>query len=133
MSGSQPPITAAAVAVMYSAGQYENKVALGALNYVKQMVKTNPARLEGGHKFYAMLYAAQAMYLSSDENWNLYFPRTRDDLLRSQMRDGSWSGDGVGTVYGTSIACVVLAVAVCELADFSDDRVHAHADVGMAH
>jgi hypothetical protein len=118
MSGSQPPITCAAVAVMYSAGQYENKVAVGALEYVKRMVKTNPARLDGGHKFYAMLYAAQAMYLSSDENWNMYFPRTRDDLLRTQMRDGSWSGDGVGTVYGTAIACTVLQLPYANLPIF---------------
>lgn len=108
MSGSQPPITSAAVAVMYSAGQYENKVAEKSLAFVKQLVKNNPSRLEGGHTFYSMLYTAQAMYLSSDENWKLYFPRTRDNLLRSQAADGSWNGDWVGTTYGTSIALVTL-------------------------
>ena len=29
-------------------------------------------------------------------------------LLRQQKKDGSWEGDGVGTVYGTAIALLIL-------------------------
>jgi hypothetical protein len=107
MSGSRPPITAAAVAVMYSAGQYENEVAVKALDYVKRLTKNNPAYLDGGHKFYAMLYAAQAMYLSDDANWKAYFPAVRDDLIKTQSENGAWHGDGVGDAYGTAIALIV--------------------------
>jgi squalene cyclase len=29
-------------------------------------------------------------------------------LLKQQSKDGSWQGDGVGTVYGTGIALTIL-------------------------
>ncbi len=106
---SLPAITAAAVAVMYNAGEYENPVALGALKYLKaRMKRRGPTSAFGGHKFYSLLYASQAMYLSGQENWKSFFPPVRDDLIRTQNRDGSWHGDGVGTTYGTAIGLLIL-------------------------
>ena len=116
--GTQPPITAAAVAVMYSAGQYENEVAHKCLEYCVKQVKNNPRIFEQGHKFYAMLYLAQAMYLSSEENWKMYFPNVRDDLLRTQGSSGEWHGDGVGDTYGTAIATIVLQLPYANLPIF---------------
>jgi hypothetical protein len=104
---SRPPITAAAVAVLYNAGEYENPVAERCLEYMKKLMKGNRSRYSG-HQFYTMLYLGQAMYLSSEENWNEYFPQTRDDLLKTQAGNGSWNGDGVGTTYGTAIALLTL-------------------------
>jgi len=106
--GSRPAITAAAVATMYNAGQFENPVAIKALDYIKKMLKGGNHMLDGGHRYYAMFYAAQAMYLSSAENWKSYFPGCRDDLVKTQAGDGSWNGDGVGPTYGTAIAVVTL-------------------------
>jgi len=109
MPGSRPPITAAAVATLYNAGQYEDPVALKALEYVKKMIKGGgAARFGGGHEFYALLYTGQAMYLSSDENWKDYFPSARDHLIKSQTAGGGWNGDGMGEVYGTAIALITL-------------------------
>lgn len=107
--GSRPAITAAAVATMYNAGHYEDPVALKALEYVKRLLAGNAhAYPSGGHEYYAMLYVAQAMYLSSEENWIQYFPRVRDNLIKTQSSSGGWTGDGIGEVYGTSIALVTL-------------------------
>ncbi len=107
--GSHPPITAAAVATMYNAGAYEDPVALKALAYVKNMVKGGDiTRLGGGHEFYSLLYTSQAMYLSSEDNWKGFFPGARDRLLKNQSSSGGWNGDGVGEVYGTSIALISL-------------------------
>jgi hypothetical protein len=116
--GTQPPITAAAVAVMYSAGQYENDVAHKCLDYCVKTVKSNPGMFDQGHKYYAMLYLAQAMYLSSEDNWKMYFPRVRDDLLRTQSEAGAWHGDGVGDTYGTSIALLTLQLPYANLPIF---------------
>jgi hypothetical protein len=58
------------------------------------------------------------MYLSSEENWKMYFPRTRDDLLRTQGNSGEWHGDGVGDTYGTSIALMVLQLPYANLPIF---------------
>ncbi|MHB1157629.1 MAG: prenyltransferase/squalene oxidase repeat-containing protein [Phycisphaerales bacterium] len=110
--GSLVPITAAAVAVLYNAGQYENPVAGRCLEFLKKHLAGagggNPNRISGGHKFYTMLYLAQGMYLSSEENWKSYFPAVRDDLIATQSAEGSWEGDGVGPTYGTAIALITL-------------------------
>ena len=108
---SLTPITAAAVAVLYNAGQYENPVAGRCLAFLKKkMAGTggNVRRLSTGHKFYTMLYLAQGMYLSSEKNWESYFPAVRDNLIATQSAEGSWKGDSVGTTYGTAIAMITL-------------------------
>jgi hypothetical protein len=106
---SRPAITAAAVATLYNAGEYDNPIAHKALDYVKTKMRDGKnSRLWAGHAFYTLLYASQAMYLSSEENWQAFFPERRDDLIKQQKDDGSWMGDHVGQVYGTAIALLVL-------------------------
>lgn len=109
---SRPPITAAAVACWYNAGQYENPLAVKALEYVKQTIGRSPVGggRVWGHRYYAHLYMAQVMWLSGTENWEWYFPSMRDWLLQEQAADGSWTGDGVGKTYGTAIALVILQI-----------------------
>lgn len=108
--GSRPPITAAAVACWYNAGQYENPLALKALDYIKRRIGNSGSRGSGvwGHFYYAHLYMSQVMWLTGEEDWNWYFPEMRDWLLSQQATDGSWDGDGVGKTYGTAIAMVIL-------------------------
>lgn len=106
---SRPPVTAAAVAVMYNAGEYEHPVAKKALEYTKKMLKGQAgAHAFSGHFYYGTLYTGQAMYLSSHENWKGYFPGIRDYFIQNQAKDGSWTGDGVGETYGTAIALLTL-------------------------
>jgi squalene cyclase len=40
--------------------------------------------------FYGNYYAAQAMYIAGGNDWNSYFTRLRDDLVKRQLDDGSW-------------------------------------------
>ena len=42
--------------------------------------------------------------MAGDQYWDAYFPATRDQLLAMQGPEGAWHGDGIGEVYGTSIA-----------------------------
>ena len=114
--GSLPAITAAAVATMYSAGQPEHPVAKKALKYMVKMIRSSGTSFGGGHRYYALFYAAQGMYLSStkeNKNWELFYPMLRKDLLALQDKSqgqsaGSWNGDHVGRSYGTAIAIVSL-------------------------
>ena len=46
--------------------------------------------------------------MAGDKYWDKYFPGARDQLLAMQAPDGSWHGDGIGEVYGTSIAVIIL-------------------------
>jgi hypothetical protein len=109
MSGSRPPITAAAVACWFNAGQYDNPLALNALRFCKRVIGIGDRRGgTWGHWFYAHLYLAQAMYLAGENEWKDYYPKLAAHLLATQNDDGSWEGDGVGRVYGTAVALVIL-------------------------
>jgi len=61
-----------------------------------------------GHFYYTHLYLAEALYQHGGKTWQDYYPRIRDWLLKNQREDGSWQGDSVGLVYGTSIALIIL-------------------------
>jgi hypothetical protein len=105
-SGGRPPITAAAVAVLYSAGKYDDPIATKALAYAKRTISIGGHG--AGHYFYAHLYLAQALYFEGGRDWTEYYQAMAKNLIRQQARDGSWSGDGVGTTYGTAIALIIL-------------------------
>jgi hypothetical protein len=105
--GSRPAITAAACAVMYNAGQYENPIALKALDYLKKHLRGGRSGTFGGHGEYELFYAAQAIFLSGAEEWATFYPKWRDDLIKRQNKDGSWEGQ-VGGVYVTSLCLIVL-------------------------
>lgn len=107
--GAQLAISCAAVATLYNAGQYDAPVANRCLEYVWRNFEKSTNFNHGGHNFYCQLYASQAFYLAGDKYWDVYFPRTRDQLLAMQDKsDGSWNGDGIGKAYGTAIALIIL-------------------------
>lgn len=108
---SRPPITAAAVACWYNAGQYDNPLAEKALEFVKQQIGRGETGGRGwGHYYYAHFYMAQVMWLSGEEDWRWYFPAMRDRLLAKQMTDGAWMGDHIGKTYGTAVTLVILQI-----------------------
>jgi hypothetical protein len=107
--GPRLPISAAAVATLYNAGEFESPIAKDCLKYVWDQFRANEGWSKGGgHDFYTHLYAAQGFYMTGDEYWDEYFPDTRDQLLAMQGQDGAWNGDGIGGVYGTAIAAIIL-------------------------
>lgn len=108
--GARLPISAAAVATLYNAGQYDAPVAERCLDYVwSQFSADNDWSKREGHDYYSHLYASQAFYMAGDKYWDKYFPEARDQLLSQQDKsDGSWQGDGIGKTYGTAIALVIL-------------------------
>ena len=107
--GPRLPISAAAVATLYNSGQFDSPIAVDCLKYVWDQFRANEGfHKPGGHAYYAHLYAAQGFYMAGDEYWDEYFPATRDQLIAMQGPDGSWDGDGIGAVYGTSIAATIL-------------------------
>lgn len=109
--GPRLPISAAAVATLYNAGEFDAPIAKRCLDYTWGNFRDGKDRWNraGGHAYYCHLYAAQAFYLSGDEYWDTYFPDIRDQLLAFQNKaDGSWQGDGIGKTYGTAIALIIL-------------------------
>jgi hypothetical protein len=107
--GPRLAISAAAVATLYNAGQFDSPIATDCLKYVWGQFKANEGWQKGGfHAFYTHLYASQGFYMAGDEYWDNYFPGARDQLIAMQTGDGSWSGDGIGQIYGTAIAVIIL-------------------------
>ncbi len=110
--GAHLPISAAAIATLYNAGQYDSKLAESCLEYVAKQFDIHKDTFgrggNWGHNYYTHLYAAQAFYQAGDKYWDNYFPLAREQLIGLQTADGSWEGDGVGKTYGTSIALVIL-------------------------
>jgi hypothetical protein len=109
-TGPRLAISAAAIATLYNAGQYDSKLADDCLQYVvKQFAMTRGQFSKGtGHEFYTHLYASQAFYQAGDKYWDDYFPQTRDQLESMQAGNGSWDGDSVGPIYGTAIGAIIL-------------------------
>lgn len=106
--GSRPAITAAACAVLYNAGQYDSPMATKAFEYAWKHCK--PTVSNDGHYFYTQLYMSQASWQKGDKVWGEYYPAIQRVLLRTQQGNGSWNGDGVGLVYGTSLALLMLQI-----------------------
>lgn len=103
------PISAAAIATLYNAGEYDSRLADTCMAYVWKRFSAQKEFSKGeGHDFYTHLYAAQAFYQAGDKYWDEYFPSTREQILKMQQGDGSWNGDGVGPVYGTGISLIIL-------------------------
>ena len=104
---SRPAISAAAVATLYSAGEYDNPVALGCLDYLRKILEKSgyaTAKSFQGHTYYGALYAAQAMWFAGEKDWDAFFPSTRDWLLSQS----TWTGDHVGEAYGIGIGLIIL-------------------------
>jgi hypothetical protein len=103
---SRPAITAAGLAVLYSAGVYDDRVlADGALQFCKRTIQVE---VQGQHHFYAHYYWGQALWQRGGTEWTDYYQKLAQWLLRQQRSDGSWDSDGVGPVYGTAVALTLL-------------------------
>ena len=102
---SRPPITAAAVAVLYNAGKYDDPMAEKALTFAVRHLPVSGSN--NGHHYYSHLYLSQALYQRGGKQWEDYYARRAKWLLSVQRKDGSWEGES-GTTYGTSIALTIL-------------------------
>jgi hypothetical protein len=103
----RPAITAAGCAVLYNAGVYDDQPFVDkAIQYSKKHVQVSVDNT--GHHFYTHMYFSQALYQRGGKDWDDYYSKMSAWLLKQQKSDGSWDGDGVGTVYGTAIATIIL-------------------------
>ncbi len=71
---------------------------------------------------YTLYYVGQALYQVGGKDWEECYPILRDSLIASQAKDanqnrgadGAWTSDRVGgkggQLYGTSVACFILAM-----------------------
>jgi len=109
--GARAPITAAAVASMFSAGEY------GDSDDVRKMLKFCEINIwpQGGgvknngfgHWHYLHYYFAQVMY-RDEKQWPKYRDEIQQVLASTQSADGSWQDSNVRNVYVTAINATIL-------------------------
>ncbi len=77
-----------------------------AINYLKQHFN------DPSYFYYGHYYAAHTMHQVGGKEWEEWYGRLVKTLLPRQAGDGSFGGDstGVGTVYSTSVATIILSV-----------------------
>jgi hypothetical protein len=107
--GERPPITAAALAAMFSAGEYESEHTRDMLKFCEKSIwPGRQGRSYYGHWHYTHFYYAQVMYRMDEKKWNDYFAYVSEQILRKQNASGAWKEGHVGPVYTTAINCVIL-------------------------
>jgi squalene cyclase len=101
------PRSAAGVASLYYAGIYQDNAIDRGLDYLLQTAKPGE-EVNAAHYFYGHYYAVQTMYLAGGGYWAEWWPAIRDELIASQLDDGSWEDRSIGNAYGTSMALIIL-------------------------
>jgi hypothetical protein len=104
---SEFPRSAAGIVALQSAGDYESREVDSGIAYLKRSLPEIKFARRSPHYFYGHYYAAQALWIRGGEDWNLWYPAIRDELLRRQTAQGSWM-DGFGNEYGTAMALIIL-------------------------
>lgn len=120
--GERPPLTAAAIACSFSAGQYDSPLAKKWLKFCRDHIGIDGRRQ--GHDEYLQYYYGQAMYILGDDRWAKAFPEEKDSsvhmtwkkykksmfdhILKSQTGDGSWQGGYIGPHFATCVYMTIL-------------------------
>lgn len=118
-------MSACGVVCLQEFGQYDDWRIPKNLDYIsKEVARLAPQRGNGEVPFdaYTLYYVGQAIYQAGGTNWRTNYPVLRDHLITTQVRkpenpaeDGSWRDTRwvhgkQGQLYGTSVACFVLAI-----------------------
>jgi hypothetical protein len=120
--GERPPLTAAAIACAFSAGQYDSPLAKKWLKYCRDHIGIDGRRQ--GHDEYLQYYYGQAMYILGEDRWAKAFPEEKDSsmhmtwskyrkemfkhIFQSQAGDGSWTGGYIGPHFATCVNLTIL-------------------------
>ncbi len=107
---SRPAITAAAIACLYNAGEYDDKFVPKYRAYCEKNLDTLGS--DGfGHWHYAHYYYAQVMYRDGGATWDKYREATTKKIIADVKDDGRtayWDQGFVGPVYTTAINLTIL-------------------------
>lgn len=106
--GARAPITAAAVAAMFNAGEYDSADVLKMVEYCDKHVWPGSSGQNFGHWHYAHYYYSQVKYRQGDEQWSKYIKDIGNRLLREQSASGAWKQGSVGPHYITAINATIL-------------------------
>jgi hypothetical protein len=105
--GGRAPITAAAVACLFNAGQYDDRYVPKLLKYCHQNLD-NISNQGFGHWHYAHYYYAQVLYREGGKEWETYRDKVFSRIVAEAGGDGSWNQGYIGTVFTTAVNLTIL-------------------------
>jgi hypothetical protein len=112
--GGRPAITAAAIACLFNAGQYDDDLVPRMIKYCEQNLSSDN-RSSYGHWHYAHFYYSQVQYREGGERWERYKTEVQAKLLReaSEVKLGDktgveWTQGYVGPIYTTALNLIIL-------------------------
>lgn len=107
--GARAPITAAALAAMFNAGEYDTELTQRMRDYCKRAIwPDKPVTANNGHWHYMHFYFAQVVYRAGGDDWSNYRTQLTEKLVNEVQTGGGWPDPQVGTVYVTSLNCIML-------------------------
>lgn len=107
--GERAPITAAALAALFNAGEYDTELTKRMRAFCDDRIwPGKPLTASSGHWHYMHFYFAQVVYRQSGSKWNKYRKEVEDKLVKEANGNGGWSDRQIGTVYTTAISCIIL-------------------------
>jgi len=107
--GARPPLSAAAVACLFNAGEYGHPTA-AKLKAIAD-AHFSEGKSEGGvlgHWHYAHYYYSQVAYRGDPEHWKKYKQKVYRMLLDQQEPSGAWTQGWVGPIYTTALNLAIL-------------------------
>lgn len=105
--GGRPAISAAAIACLYNAGEYDSEYVPKLLEYCRKNL-LNISNRGFGHWHYAHYYFAQVEYREGGKTWEDYRDRVYSQIVNEANSDGSWIQGYIGPVYTTAINLTIL-------------------------
>lgn len=112
-------MAAAGVVCMQEFGQYDDWRIPKTMRFVTEnigRVRISKSR-NGNMPFdaYTLYYVGQALYQVGGPDWEKHYPKLRDSLVAAQTDAGYWNagkhvGGKPGQMYGTAVACFILAM-----------------------
>jgi hypothetical protein len=108
--GGRPAISAAAIACLFNAGEYDDTHVPRMLDYAQKHLG-NISNNGFGHWHYAHFYYAQVMYREGGKKWETYRRQIEERLVSEAQtdRDGlSWPQGYIGPVYTTATNLTIL-------------------------
>lgn len=127
-----PGLTTAAIACLFSAGEYGNPIIKKWFGYTRNNVAMLQPSGAGraGHDEYTHYYYAQTLYILGDDGfgklfpdskvedrptWSKYKKPTFDAIIKGQAADGSWAATGMWASYGGPIYVSSCFLAILQL------------------
>ena len=120
----RPPLTAAAISCLFSAGEYNSALPKKWIRYCQNAIPIDKSGRDSfGHWEYTHYYYAQAMYVLGEDGYAKMFPESResdrltwskyrdvifDYIASRQSGDGSWTQGYIGTLFTSACHLTIL-------------------------